>query len=81
MQSVYVQVYVFGPEHSGSAPTTGPVTVNGVPHELFTTGGVGITCASLIQATVDPPAAGRVKVGGVMVYVYTHWDVAPVQSV
>jgi hypothetical protein len=81
VQSVYVQVYVFGPEHIGSAPTTGPVMVNGVPHELLTTGGVGTTCASPIHATVEAPAAGKVKVGGLMVYVYTHCPLVPVQSV
>jgi len=67
VQSVYVQVYVFVPEQTGSAPTTGPVIVNGVPHELLTKGGVGTICASLIQATVELPAAGRVNVGGVIV--------------
>jgi len=57
------------PEHIGSAPTTGPVIVNGSPHELFTIGGVGTTCALLIHATVEPPFAGSVAVGGVIVYV------------
>jgi hypothetical protein len=42
---------------------TGPVGITGVPHELFTVGGVGTTCASLMQATVDPPLAGNVIVG------------------
>ncbi len=69
LQSVYVQVYVLVPVHTGSAPTTGPVNVNGAPHELLTTGGVGTTCASPIHATVDPPAAGSVNVGGAIVYV------------
>jgi len=55
--------------------------VNGAPHELVTTGGVGTTCASLTHATVDPSSAGNVKVGGVMVYVYTHWSEVPEQSV
>jgi hypothetical protein len=81
VQSVYVQVYVLVPEHTGSALTTGPVNGSGVPQELFTTGGVGTTCASLIHATVDPPAAGSVNVGGVIVYVYTHWPDVPLQSV
>ena len=53
----------------------------GLPHELVTTGGVGTVWALLIQATVEPPAAGKVKVGGDTVYVYTHGAVAPVQSV
>ena len=57
-------MYVFVPEHNGSAPTTGPVIVAGSPHELLTTGGVGTTCASLIQATVAFPGAGAVIVGG-----------------
>jgi hypothetical protein len=41
----------------------------GAPHEFVTTGGVGTVCAFEIHATVDPPAAGRVKVGGDTVYV------------
>ena len=69
------------PEHAGSAPTTGPVGLIGSPHELLTTGGVGTTCASLIHGTLDPPAAGNVNVGGLIVYVYTHCPVVPVQSV
>jgi hypothetical protein len=40
-QSVYVHVYVFVPEQTGSGPTTGPVGVIGLPHESFTFGGVG----------------------------------------
>ena len=64
---MYVQVYVFVPEHTGFAPTTGPVIVAGVPHELFTAGGVGTVCASLIQGTVELPGAGAVIVGGEMV--------------
>ncbi len=67
VQSVYVHVYVFVPEQTGSALTTGPVIVKGVPHELFTAGGVGTTCASLTHATVDAPGAGIVNVGGVIV--------------
>jgi len=67
VQSVYVQVYVLVPEQTGSGPTTGPEIVNGAPHELLTAGGVGVVCALLIQATVDPPAAGIVIVGGEMV--------------
>src|SRR5678815_4218053 len=66
-QSVYVQVYVLVPEHTGSGPTTGPVGVIGLPQESFTFGGVGTTCASLIQATVLPPAEGTTEVGGLMV--------------
>ena len=66
-QSVYVQVYVFVPEQTGSAPTTGPVGMTGSPHELVTVGGVGTACASLIQATVELPFAGTVKVAGEMV--------------
>ena len=55
------------PEQTGSALTTGPVLVRAVPHELFTTGGVGTVCALMIHATVELPAAGIVKVGGDMV--------------
>ena len=72
MQSVYVHVYVFVPEQTGSGPTTGPVTDNGAPHELFTLGGVGTVCALLTQGTVDEPGAGSVNVGGDIVYVKTH---------
>jgi hypothetical protein len=43
------------------------VIVAGVPHELFTVGGAGTTCASLIQFTVALPAAGADIVGGVIV--------------
>ena len=81
VQSVNVQVYVFGPEQAGSAPITGPVTVKGVPQELLTVGGVGTVCALTIHGTVELPAAGIVNVGGEIVYVYTHWAVAPEQSV
>jgi hypothetical protein len=45
------------------------VSVNGVPQELLTKGGVGTTCASLIHATVELPFAGSVNVGGAIVYV------------
>ena len=65
-------MYVFVPEQTGSGPTIGPVIVTGVPHVLFTGGGTGAVCALLIHATVEPAAAGKVKVGGVIVYVYTH---------
>jgi hypothetical protein len=78
---VYVQVYVFVPEQTGSGPTTGPVIAAGVPHELFTVGGVGTVCAFETQATVALPGAGAEIVGGVMVYVYTHGLELPVQSV
>ena len=78
---MYVQVYVFVPLQTGSAPTTGPVIANGVPQLLLTAGGVGTTCALLIQATVAEPPAGIVKVGGLMVYVNTQVDVPPEQSV
>jgi len=63
VQFVYVHVYVFVPEHVGSGPMTGPVMVIGSPQELSTDGGVGIAWASLTHATVDPPLAGRIKVG------------------
>ena len=62
-QSAYVHVYVFVPEHIGSGPTTGPVGVTIAPHEFVTVGGVGTTCALLIHATVEDPAAGNVNVG------------------
>jgi hypothetical protein len=81
VQSVYVHVYVFIPEQTGSALTTGPVNVNGDPHELLTTGGIGTTWASLTHATVDPSSAGNANVGGVIVYVYTHCADVPEQSV
>jgi len=55
------------PEHAGSGLITGPVKVSGSPQELLAVGGVGTTCASLIQATVDPPSAGNVKVDGLIV--------------
>jgi hypothetical protein len=67
VQSVYVQVYVFVPEHIGSALTTGPLTVKASPQELSTTGFAGTTCASATQATVELPFTGKVNVGGVIV--------------
>jgi hypothetical protein len=66
-QSVYVQVYVFVPEQTGSGPTTGPVGVTGEPQELVTVGGVGTVCAFTIHATVEPPLAGTVNVDGLIV--------------
>ena len=78
---MYVHVYVFVPEQTGSALTTGPVLANGAPQELLTFGGTGTTCASLTHATVALPGAGGVTVGGVIVYVYTHGAEFPVQSV
>jgi hypothetical protein len=41
--------------------------ITALPQELFTAGGVGTVCAAAIQVTVDPPSAGKVNVGGVMV--------------
>jgi hypothetical protein len=66
-QFVYVHVYVFVPEHTGSAPTTGPVGLITTPQEFVTLGGVGTTCASAIHGTVDDPAAGSVNVGALIV--------------
>ena len=63
-QSAYVHVYVFVPLQTGSGPTTGPVGVTGSPQESITFGGVGTTCALLIQATVALPGAGSVNVVG-----------------
>ena len=64
MQSVYVHVYVFVPEQTGSGLTTGPVIESGSPQLLFNAGGVGTACASAIQGTVALPGAGGVTVGG-----------------
>ena len=74
-------MYVLVPEQGGSGLTTGPVIVAGAPQELFTAGGVGTVCAFAMQATVALPGAGAVIVGGVIVYVYTHWAAFPAQSV
>jgi hypothetical protein len=60
-------VYVFVPEQTGSAPTTGPVGVIGFPQESLTFGGVGTTCALLMHGTVELPGAGKVNVDGLMV--------------
>ena len=78
---MYVHVYVFVPEQTGSAPTTGPVGVKTSPHEFVTAGGVGTVCASAIHATFEAPAAGSVKVDGSTVYVYTQSKDVPSQSV
>jgi hypothetical protein len=59
---------------------TGPVGVIRLPQESFMVGGVGVVCASLIQATVEPPLGGRFNAGGATVYVYTHWKGVPAQS-
>ena len=69
------------PPHGGSGLIAGPVGVMVAPQELVTVGGVGTTWALLTQGTVDPPGAGTVNVGGLIVYVYTHVCAAPVQSV
>ena len=60
-------MYVFVPLQAGSALTTGPVGVTGFPQPSLTVGGVGTTCAPLMQATVALPFAGRVIVVGGMV--------------
>jgi hypothetical protein len=78
---VNVHVYVLIPEQTGSGLMTGPVIVNGSPQELLTAGGVGTVCASLTQGTVEPPSAGKLKVGGSIVYVYTQSPDVPEQSV
>ena len=67
VQSVYVHVYVFVPAQTGSGLTVGPVGVIVAPQEFVTVGGVGTTCALLKQGTLDPPAAGKLNVGGLMV--------------
>jgi hypothetical protein len=64
VQSVYVHVYVLVPEQTGSAPITGPVGVTGSPQEFMTDGGVGVTWASLMHATVEPSSGGMVNEGG-----------------
>ena len=74
-------MYVFGPEHTGSALTAGPVGVITAPQEFVTLGGVGTTCALLIHDTVEEPGAGNENVGGEMLYVKTHVEGLPVQSV
>ena len=68
-QLVYVQVYVFVPEQTGSAPSTGPEIAKRSPQLLVTLGGVGTVCASAIHATVPDPGAGNVNVEGSTVYV------------
>ena len=60
-------MYVFVPEQTGSGLTTGPVIESGSPHELFTEGGIGTTCAFAIHGTVELPGAGAEAIGGVMV--------------
>jgi hypothetical protein len=67
----------FVPEQTGLAPTTGPVNVIGVPHELLITDLQAQPIALAIQATVDAPAAGIVNVGALIVYVYTHGNELP----
>jgi len=81
VQSVYVQVYVFVPPQAGSGLTTGPVGVMVAPQEFVTGGGTGTVCALVTQGTEDPPGAGTVNVGGLIVYVNTYCTVEPVQLV
>ena len=50
------------------------------PHEFVTVGGVGTVCASMIHATFAEPGAGKVNVGGEMIYVCVHCADDPVQS-
>jgi hypothetical protein len=42
------------------------------PQELVTIGGIGTTCASDKHGATEPPGAGNVNVGGLMVYVNTY---------
>ena len=67
-QSVYVNVQVFDPEQTGSAPGTPADTVSVLLQLSITEGGTG-TVASAIQATVEDPPTGIVTIGGLMVYV------------
>ena len=55
--------------------------VSVAPQELVTTGGVGTTCALLIQGTVDPSLAGKTNVGGASVMVACAVVVQPFMSV
>ena len=77
---MYVNVHVFVPPHTGFAPGTPADGTIGRPQLSETAGGVGAT-ASDKQATVDEPGAGSVTVGGLIVYVYTHGNVLPLQAV
>jgi hypothetical protein len=77
---VYVNVHVFVPEHTGSAPGTPADGTIGRPQLSETDGGVGAT-ASARHATVDEPPAGRVTVGALIVYVKTQSNVEPSQVV
>ena len=54
---------MIGPEQTGIAETTGPLTVNGLPQLSLTVGGVGAV-ASAGQATVEVPGAGMVVTAG-----------------
>ena len=60
-------MYVLVPPQAGSGLTTGPVGVIVAPQELVTVGGVGTVCAAVTQGTFDPPGAGNVNVGGLIV--------------
>ena len=71
LQSVYVNVQVFVPEHGGSALGTPAETLSVLPQLSITVGAVG-NVAFAGQATVDDPPAGMFTVGGLIVYVYTH---------
>jgi hypothetical protein len=79
--SVYVNVYVLDPEQGGSALTTGPVIVKGMPQELFHGGGTGVTWASLTQGTMEPSSGGGMKVGGSIMILAEAVVVHPLKSV
>ena len=59
-------VYVFVPAQGGSGDTTGADAVNVLPQLSKTTGGVGAV-AFARHATVEPPGAGIVTVGALIV--------------
>ena len=66
-----MNVHVFVPAHAGSALGTPADGVSVLLQLSITVGGVGAVALDG-HATVDEPGAGKVTVGGLMVYVYTH---------
>ena len=66
LQSVYVNVQVFVPEHGGSALGTPAETVNVLPQLSNTVGAAG-KVAFAGHATVEDPPAGMLTVGALIV--------------
>ena len=77
---MYVYVYVFVPLHAGvvDSPLNTPLIIL---LQLSVISAAPGATASAGQATVDPPAAGALHTGALIVYVYTQSWVVPSHAV